>query len=216
MNGIFNYDGKFARALQKVADVIIVSVLWIVGCLPLITIGASTTALYYTAIKAVSKEGTVVKNFFKSYKENLKQSIVIEVILLIVAYIMYLNWKIVFQMSGGGSVFKIVYFVVLIWLVPIVCYIFPLLARFALSTKLLFVNAFVLSFKNLPKTIFIVLTSMLPIVCLVVRVDYVIKMLPLIVVAVPGLIAYLNATMFVKIFEPYMPKEEAEDELEEE
>ena len=216
MNGIFNYDGKFARALQKVADVIIVSVLWIVGCLPLITIGASTTALYYTAIKAVLKEGTVVKNFFKSYKENLKQSIVIEVILLIVAYIMYINWKIVFQMSGGGSVFKIVYFVVLIWLVPIVCYIFPLLARFALSTKLLFVNAFVLSFKNLPKTIFIILTSMLPIVCLVVRVDYVIKMLPLIVVAVPGLIAYLNATMFVKIFEPYMPKEEAEDELEEE
>lgn len=215
MNGIFNYDGKFARALQKVADVIIVSVLWIVGCLPLITIGASTTALYYTAIKAVLKEGTVVKDFFKSYKENLKQSIVIEVILLIVAYIMYINWKIVFQMSGGGSVFKIVYFVVLIWLVPIVCYIFPLLARFALSTKLLFVNAFVLSFKNLPKTIFIVLTSMLPIVCLVVRVDYVIKMLPLIVVAVPGLIAYLNATMFVKIFEPYMPKEEAE-EVEEE
>ena len=185
------------------------------GCLPLITIGASTTALYYTSIKAVLKEGTVVKNFFKSYKENLKQSIVIEVILLIVAYIMYINWKIVFQMSGGGSVFKIVYFVVLIWLVPIVCYIFPLLARFALSIKLLFVNAFVLSFKNLPKTIFIVLTSMLPIVCLVVRVDYVIKMLPLIVVAVPGLIAYLNATMFVKIFEPYMPKEETEDESEE-
>lgn len=216
MNGIFNYDGKFARALQTVADVIIVSVLWIVGCLPLITIGASTTALYYTAIKAVLKEGTVVKNFFKSYKENLKQSIVIEIILLIVTYIMYINWKIVFQMSGGGSAFKIVYFVVLIWLVPIVCYIFPILARFALSTKLLFVNAFVLSFKNLPKTIFIVLTSMLPIVCLVVRVDYVIKILPLIVVAVPGMIAYLNATMFVKIFEPYMPKEETEDESEEE
>ena len=216
MNGIFNYDGKFARALQTVADVIIVSVLWIVGCLPLLTIGTSTTALYYTAIKAVLKEGTIIKNFFRSYKENLKQSIVIEVILLIVAYIMYINWKIVFQMSGGGSVFKIVYFVVLIWLVPIVCYIFPLLARFALSTKLLFVNAFVLSFKNLPKTIFIVLTSMLPIVCLVIRVDYVIKMLPLIVVAVPGMIAYLNATMFVKIFEPYMPKEETEDESEEE
>lgn len=212
MNGIFNYDGKFARALQKVSDVIIASVLWIIGCLPLLTIGTSTTALYYAAIKAVSGEGTIVKNFFKSYKENLKQSIVVEIILLIIGYIMYINWKLIFDMSGGGSVFKVVYFVVLIWLVPIVCYIFPILARFALSTKLLFINAFVLSFKNLPKTIFIVLTSMLPIVCLVVRIDYVIKLLPLIVVAAPGLIAFLNATMFVKVFEPYMPKDEAEED----
>ena len=52
MNGIFNYDGKFARALQKVSDVIIASVLWIIGCLPLLTIGTSTTALNYVAIKA--------------------------------------------------------------------------------------------------------------------------------------------------------------------
>ena len=212
MNGIFNYDGKFARALQKVSDVIIASVLWIIGCLPLLTIGTSTTALYYAAIKAVSGEGTIVKNFFKSHKENLKQSIVVEIILLIVGYIMYVNWKLIFDMSGGSSVFKVVYFVVLIWLVPIVWYIFPILARFALSTKLLFINAFVLSFKNLPKTIFIVLTSMLPIVCLVVRIEYVIKLLPLIVVAAPGLIAFLNATMFVKVFEPYMPKDEAEEE----
>lgn len=215
MGEIFNYDGKFARALQKVADVIIVSVLWLVGCLPLVTIGTSTTALYYASIKAVLGEGTIAKNFFKSYKENLKQSIIVEIILLIIAYIMYLNWKIIFDMSGGGTVFKVVYFVVLIWLIPIVCYIFPLLARFALSTKLLFVNAFVLSFKNLPKTVFIILTSMLPIVCLVVRVDYVIKVLPLIVVVVPGLIAYLNSMMFVKIFEQYMPKEEVEEELNE-
>lgn len=212
MGGIFSYDSKFTLALHKFADLIIASVLWIVGCLPLLTIGTSTTALYYASIKAVLGEGTIVKNFFKSYKENLKQSIVVEIILLIVAYIMYVNWKIVFDMAGGGTVFKVVYFVVLLWLVPIVCYVFPILARFAFSTKMLFVNAFVLSFQNLPKTIFIVLTSMLPIVCLVVRLEYVIKLLPLIVVAAPGLIAFLNATMFIKVFEPYMPKEEAEEE----
>ena len=216
MGGIFSYDSKFTLALHKFADLIIASALWIVGCLPLLTIGTSTTALYYASIKAVLGEGTIVKNFFKSYKENLKQSIMVEIILLFIGCIMYINWKLIFNMSGGGSAFKVVYFVVLIWLVPIVCYIFPILARFAFSTKMLFVNAFVLSFQNLPKTIFIVLTSMLPIVCLVVRLEYVIKLLPLIVVAAPGLIAFLNATMFIKVFEPYMPKEEAEAEIEEE
>lgn len=211
MGGIFSYDSKFTLALHKFADVIIASVLWIIGCLPILTIGTSTTALYYTCIKAVSGEGAIVKNYFKSYKENLKQSIVVEIILLIIAYIMYINWKLIFNISDGGAIFKVVYFVVLLWLVPIVCYLFPILARFAITTKLLFVNAFVLSFKNLPKTIFIILTSMLPIVCFVVRFEYVIKLLPLIVLAVPGLIAFLNATMFIKVFEPYMPKEEQEE-----
>lgn len=213
MNGIFHYEGKFARALQKVSDVIIASVLWIVGCIPLITIGTSTTALYYASIKAVLGEGTIVKNFFKSYKENLKQSIVVEVILLVVAYIMYLNWNIGFKMMENGTVFKVVFFVVLAWILLVVSYIFPILARFALTTRYLFVNAFIMSIKNLPKTIFIILTSMLPIVCLVIRVDYVIKYLPLIIVVVPGLVAYLNAIMFNKIFDPYMPHEEEEKEI---
>ena len=207
MNGIFHYEGKFARALQKVSDVIIASVLWIVGCIPLITIGTSTTALYYASIKAVLGEGTIVKNFFKSYKENLKQSIVVEVILLVVAYIMYLNWNIGFKMMENGTVF------VLAWILLVVSYIFPVLARFALTTRQLFVNAFVMSITNLPKTIFIILTSMVPIVCLVIRVDYVIKFLPLIIVVVPGLAAYLNAIMFNKIFDPYMPHEEEEKEI---
>lgn len=212
MNGIFNYDGKFSRFLQKVSDVIIASVLWIVGCIPLITIGTSTTALYYASIKAVLGEGTIVKNFFKSYKENLKQSIVVEVILLVVAYIMYLNWNIGFKMMENGTVFKVVFFVVLAWILLEVIYIFPVLARFALTTRHLFVNAFIMSIKNLPKTIFIILTSMVPIVCLVVRVDYVIKILPMIIVVVPGLVAYFNAITFNKIFEPYMPEEEEVEE----
>ena len=139
----------------------------------------------------------------------------VEIILLIVAYIMYANWKLIFSMSSGTEVLKVVYFVVLIWMVPIVCYLFPILARFQISTKLLFANAFVLSFKNLPKTVFIVLTSMLPIVCFVIRMDYVIKLLPLIIVVIPGLIAFLNATMFMKVFEPYMPKEEADEDIDE-
>ena len=45
MGGIFSYDSKFTLVLHKFADVIIASVLWIIGCLPILTIGTSTTAL---------------------------------------------------------------------------------------------------------------------------------------------------------------------------
>ena len=208
MNDLFDYDGKLAHALQKIFDGITASVLWIIGCLPLITIGTSTTALYYASMKSILGEGKVAKNYFHSYKENALQSIVVEIILLIVGYIMYINWKIIVGASGGGIVLKVVYFAVLLWLAPVVCYIFPILARFALPTRMLFVNAFVLSFKNLPKTIFILLTTLLPIVCLVIPVNYLIALLPLLILILPALISNLNARMFLKLFEQYMPKEE--------
>lgn len=201
---MFDYDGKLAYAIRKVADIVIASVLWVIGCIPLITIGTSTTALYYASMKGVLGEGSVTKNFWKSYKENLKQSVLIELILGVVVYIMYINWNLIFRASDGGAALKVVYLIVLLWLVPVVCYIFPLLSRFSLSTRLLFVNAFVLSFKNLPKTLCIVLTTFSPIVCLVIRIDYVVRALPLLVLVVPGMLAYLNAMWFVKIFEQYI------------
>ncbi len=205
MNGLFSYDGKLARAISRVADVIIMSLLWIVCCVPLVTVCASTTALNYAAIKASLKEGSVAKNFFKSFKENFRQSLLLTLIFAIVAAVMAVNWKLIMTNGAGGAVMKVIYIAALIWLALILAYIFPLLSRFSLPTGQLFVNAFMLSVTNLPKTIFILLTDLLPVVTLVMRVDYVIRLLPLIITVVPGLIASLNALQFIKIFDKYSP-----------
>lgn len=48
---MFNYEGRLFRALSFFADMILLQLIWVVFSLPLVTIGASTTAAYYAAMK---------------------------------------------------------------------------------------------------------------------------------------------------------------------
>ena len=85
LSGIFNYDNPVWRFIGKLCDVLILNVLWIICSIPLVTMGASTTAVYYVTLKLVrDEEGPIIRSFFKSFKENLKQATVIWLILLMV------------------------------------------------------------------------------------------------------------------------------------
>ena len=67
MGEIFGLDGGIMKFLSKVSDICIISILWLICCLPIVTIGASTTAAYYTMVKVVKREiGTLHKEFFRS------------------------------------------------------------------------------------------------------------------------------------------------------
>ena len=72
---LFSYDSPFSRFLYFVADIVTLHFLWILYSLPIITIGASTTALYYSCMKRIrTGEGYVTQNFRKSFRQNFKQS----------------------------------------------------------------------------------------------------------------------------------------------
>mgnify|MGYP000763200386 FL=1 len=73
------------NALNKMADLIWLNILTLICCIPVITIGASLTALNYVTLKLVrDEEGYVTKAFFKSFKQNFKQATIIWLILLLV------------------------------------------------------------------------------------------------------------------------------------
>ena len=71
MGRFFNLDSPVMVALTKMADLIIVNLLAFFCCLPIITVGASMTALHYVALKIVrDEECYIVKGFFKSLEEE--------------------------------------------------------------------------------------------------------------------------------------------------
>ena len=78
MGRFFNLDSPVMVALTKMADLIIVNLLAFFCCLPIITVGASMTALHYVVLKIVrDEECYIVKGFFKSFKDNFKQATII-------------------------------------------------------------------------------------------------------------------------------------------
>ena len=79
----FSYDSKFGQLFLKLAYGCCLNILWLVCCLPIVTIGASTTALYYTSFKIAKDEGSYITTmFFRSFRQNFKQATVIWLIML--------------------------------------------------------------------------------------------------------------------------------------
>ena len=82
-----SYDSKFGRLFLKLSYACCLNTLWFICCLPIVTIGASTTALYYTSFKIAKDEGSFITTmFFRSFKQNFKQATIIWIIMLITAH----------------------------------------------------------------------------------------------------------------------------------
>ncbi len=215
MGGIFDLDGSLMRALNGFADMIVMSLWWLVGCLPIVTIGASTTALYYAAMKSVGREGTVTRNFWKSYRDNLKQAIVVELILVALGSVLFVVYRWAFGMAGGLTGiaqlgFQILFFLFLI----LVSFVFPVLSRFVLTVPQLFRNVLIMCVGDVPRAIGIVVLHLLPFLLIFMRIDWFFTALPMLAALVPGVVATLNASMFLKIFRKYIPEEILEQEEE--
>ncbi|SHK27278.1 Uncharacterized membrane protein YesL [Anaerocolumna jejuensis DSM 15929] len=208
---IFSYDSILMRFLNFVADMVLLHFLWLLCSLPVITMGASTTALYYTCMKRIrTKEGYITRNFFHSFKMNLKQSTVIWLILLIIGYLFYLDFQIASSVEGYMG--KIMLGGCIIFLVPclfIALYIFPVQAKFKNSIKNNFKNAFLMSYRH-----FIMTMILLFIVGSIVILSFFFPpMIGLLLICGGGLTGFLTSTIFIQVFRHYIPNE-AEKDLE--
>ena len=152
MDRLFNMDNKFFTVMGRVADLIMLNVVFLICCLPIVTIGASLTALHYVTLKmARNEESYIIRSFFKSFKQNFKQATVINLIMLAVAAILYMDLRIVGNIDGTMSqVLYIVFFAFGILYMMVFLYIYPVLAKFYNSIKNTFRNAFLMAIRHLP------------------------------------------------------------------
>ena len=113
MGRLFDMDNKFFTFMSRVADLCILNVLCIIFCIPVITAGASITAMFYVTMKMVrNEEAYIVKGFFKSFKENFKQATMINIILLLAAGLLYVDTKVVKTMPQPADMVMQVIFMV--------------------------------------------------------------------------------------------------------
>ena len=85
-------EGPLWRALNLIGDVVVLHFLWLICSLPLVTIGASNTALYYAMMKRIrTNEGQVTGNFLQAFRANLRQATALWLIVAAVAVILWLD-----------------------------------------------------------------------------------------------------------------------------
>lgn len=209
MKRVFAPDSGFMLFVSRVFDILIVSLLFLLCCIPVITIGPGLCALYNTTRKVViERKGYVVKEFFHSFLVNLRQGILAWIILLAAAALMFVNVYFVIQTWKGGLAVSLlaVYFAVLLVVIILTAYVFPILASFQCTLKQLFGSAVSMAVAYPVKTLVLGLWEILFYISLV----YSFAVFPLALFLIPAGFAAMQKYILGKIFLEYMDVETKE------
>ena len=155
----FNPDNFLARWLVKYFNMLLSFLLWIVCCVPIITVGASSTA-YSSVLMRMAREAddiSVFRHFIKSFSENFKQATIVWIILALAAAVgvsdLYAFRNVLVESSVMRTVLILAVLFLCACLATVMIYIFPVIARFQVTIKQAFRNALVMGFRKLPLTI---------------------------------------------------------------
>ena len=160
----FSYESKFSQLLLKLCYACYLNLLWFVCSIPIVTIGASTTALYYAALKVVRDEDSHVgAAFFRSFRQNFRQATVLWLILLGIGAFLGVDGYILYHLRQTSSGTLAVMWTLILAMVIAVSvlyvivleYVFPLLASVENTNKAMLKNAFLLGTHYLFATILI-------------------------------------------------------------
>lgn len=191
-------DSPLMQGLGKMADLLWLNVLTLICCLPIVTIGASLTAMNYMALKiARNEECYITRGFFKSFKENFRQATLIWLIFLVVIVILAGDFLIM-RTSGleFSNVFQGIIAAIAILVIFTLMYVFPVLARFENTIFRTIKNAFLMSLMQFPKTLLMIIMYAIPVAIFFL----VIRLMPLSILFGLSVPAWGSAKLYNRFF----------------
>ena len=196
------YYEKFGilEMVGKLADVVILSILWLLCCIPVITIIPAGAALYYTVMKNLRRgRGNLGKVFWGSFRTNMKQGILLNVIVCIYG-IVTLNWLAFAEQfkvtSAQGLIFHIISRAFLLFGIFSQVYLCPVLSRFRGNAKEVLMGAACMSYRHF-------VTSLCAVIMLA-AVMYGVYVLPVSIVAAPAVYMLLLSLLVERNLKKYV------------
>lgn len=237
MDKLFNLDNPVMQALARIADVMIVNLCALIFFVPLLLvllglgslgsvpglvimaamfaaalpIGPALTAMHYVSLKMVRNEDSYTfRSFFKSYKDNFRQSIAIWAIFLL--FFVFAFYDVYVLLHDSTNLFPswmnylILMVLFLLWCVFL--WVFPVEARFVNTVSGTIRNAMVMTIAAFPRTLGMLALSLLPFLLLYVAGD---KLMPILILFGLAGPAYGQAKLYSPFFKRFEPKDETEE-----
>lgn len=205
MNPVFDF-------INTLCNFIVLNLVFLITCLPVITIGTALSSLYYVTLREARGEyGYLVRPYLSEFRKNLKSGTAAFGLLFLIGAVLLFNLAFWYSLGTLLTAVLAGLFAValLLWLF-VFTYTFPLIARFENTTKQTLKNAFSLMMTNVKATIALALIYITVLtLCLFAR-----PMKLLMVLFGFAFIAYCQSFIFKKIFEPYEKEQEEKQEKE--
>ena len=203
----FSDDNLLFRLLGHMADLLVLNLLWLLCSLPIITIGASTTALYYCTLKIVEKEDAgLIAKFFRSFRMNLRQGIILTLLYATLSALLIADALISFRSDFMiGKLFLLLLPALLVITIVSATYSYPLLARFDNTCPAILRLSLFMGVRHLPCTIAMVALNLL-VPALLLAAPYLFwQSFPFWLLLGFAVIALINSLMLARIFPAYAP-----------
>lgn len=206
MRGLFDMDSFLWRWLSRLADLMLLNLLFAVCCLPVFTVGAALSALYTVCMKmAVNEEGSVAKDFFQAFKSNFKQATLLWLIMAGIALIFAVNYLCLpFLPDAPEEVMKVLLNIVAGVYIAVWSFLFPIQCKFENSVKNTLKNALALALRHLiPCTLPVSALNIAPILILRSGSETGIAILTFTFIFLFSGIAFLNSKLLLPVFRKY-------------
>ena len=187
MRNMLDQDGPVMRALSDLSTLVFLNILTMLFCVPVVTAGASLAAMHYVIMEMIEERGgSLFSEFWKRFKENLKNATPIWLIILAVSMFLFIDFRIINSGAAGLPAWMLIpLYAGAFVTAAIYVYVIPLTARFVYSTGAAFKNAAILA--------------------------VVTRLLPLFFILGVSLPAYFCALMYTPIFKKMIGNTEEED-----
>ena len=194
----FNLDSPLMQALNKVADLMWLNILTLICCIPVITVGPALTALHYMALKMVrNEECYIARDYFKSFKLNLRQGIVIWLIELVIVSLLIGDFLILQNSEVAfGEPMRVILMVVAVLVLFLFTFVYPVLAKFDNTVMRTLKNALFIGILQFPKTILMMILSLIPAVLFVLAP----QIIPIVFLLCFSAPAWVSAKLYNKFF----------------
>lgn len=201
MKDVFDIDNPFFAFMGGLADLVIVNLLFLVCSIPVVTMGASLSAMYQTIGKM--REGRVsgvFSAFMRAFKGSFKKSVPAWLLQLFTGIVLIFDlfytgmmpkaaaWSLIGMVTGGMT---------LIWLF-LTCYLIPARVFDGRKLKEALSRCMYLSVRNLPYTAVMALLNSIPFVCVFLGTYFIGVMMPVYLSAGFGITAHFNTMLLEK------------------
>ena len=199
---LFNPQNSFWQTVDHLSDLLILSLLWLLCSLPMVTAGAATTALYDTAAHCLrGGEPMPWRRFFHTFRRELPCAAIVTVVWGALLLVLGSALQMMAAAAGAGTAlaWAVLLFCLVLMLLPLgaACWMFPLLSRFAFHPVELMLTALRLAVGYLPRTIALLVIAGVSV--LLVRV----LLIPIVIL--PAIAAWLFTLLLEPVFQRYQP-----------
>ena len=140
-------EWKLKKGLDAFGNIFGLNICFVIGCLPVFTIGASLAATYAMSIRLQEdEEETVLRGFISEFKRSFKQATIAFLGFVVAIAVLLAEWILINTQKGAISVFyTIVFYLELLMVALIMAFLFPLIARYNTTLKQAVKNSILLS-----------------------------------------------------------------------